>query len=231
MLQRIDGERRIDLAKTAVEHLITRVLPDATSFSLRVFGHKEADSCRTDMEIPIGPLNRTAAARRLSRINAMNLARTPIADSLALVGQDLAGRPGRHTIILVTDGEETCGGNPAQVIESLLAGGLDVRINIVGLAIDELMLRESFQRWARLGQGAYFDARDAQQLELGLEQAVEIPWELIDASGEALAVGVVNGASVSAPAGHYTVRILTRPEVQVREVTIEAESEALLALE
>jgi len=38
------------------------VLPASVGFSLRVFGHKEADSCRTDLEMPAGPLDRAAAA-------------------------------------------------------------------------------------------------------------------------------------------------------------------------
>lgn len=32
----------------------------------------------------------------------------------------------------------------------LAAGGFDVRVNIVGFAIDELMLKEKFEGWARL---------------------------------------------------------------------------------
>ena len=45
----------------------------------------EADSCRTDLEIPLAPLDPAAAAAKIAGINAMNLARTPIADSLAAV--------------------------------------------------------------------------------------------------------------------------------------------------
>ena len=44
------------------------------------------------------------------------------------------------------------------------ASGIDVRVNIVGLAIDELMLRETFQQWARIGHGQYLDAKNSQEL-------------------------------------------------------------------
>ncbi|MGH8166106.1 MAG: hypothetical protein ACREQ1_02640, partial [Woeseiaceae bacterium] len=85
MLQQLGGERRINLAKAAVTELVEKVLPDSVSFALRVFGHKEADSCRSDLEIPPAALNRSAAAAKVASIEAMNLARTPIADSLRLV--------------------------------------------------------------------------------------------------------------------------------------------------
>src|SRR5690606_37707119 len=97
--------------------------PDSVGFSLRVFGHREADSCRTDLEIPAGPLDRAAAAARVASIEAMNLAKTPIGESLRLTAADLAGRPPPHLIVLVTDGEETCEGDAAAAIRGLRAAG------------------------------------------------------------------------------------------------------------
>jgi hypothetical protein len=109
MLQRIDGERRIDIAKSALGGLVKDVLPSDVGFALRVFGHKEADSCRTDLEIAPAPLDRTEAAAKIAAVQAMNLAKTPIAESLKLAAADVTGRPLPHLFILVTDGEETCG--------------------------------------------------------------------------------------------------------------------------
>ena len=61
MLQKLGGVRRIDLAKSALTDLASNALPDGTAFALRVFGHKEAGSCRTDLELPLAPIDRNAA--------------------------------------------------------------------------------------------------------------------------------------------------------------------------
>jgi hypothetical protein len=136
----------------------------------------------------------------------MNLARTPIAETLSLAGKDLASTPGSHLIILLTDGEETCGGDPAAVIQSLRGSGRQVQVNIIGFAIDELMLRETFQQWARLGGGQYIDVHNAEQLAAGLASAMERAYEVLDMSGATVASGQINGLAVDLAPGEYRVQ-------------------------
>jgi hypothetical protein len=230
MLQRIGGERRIDIGKQAVGTLVRDVLPASVGFSLRVFGHKEADSCRTDLEIPAGPLDRAAAAAGVASIEAMNLAKTPIGESLRLTAADLAERPPPHLIILVTDGEETCGGDAAAAIRDLRARGADVRVNIVGFAIDELMLQETFAEWARLGQGKYFNAKDGAELAASLAESIEVPYAVVDARGTTVGTGTVNGAAVTVDAGTYRVVAQTNPPRTIDEVVVTMERETSASL-
>lgn len=137
----------------------------------------------------------------------MNLARTPIGESLRLIAADVANRPGLPLIILVTDGEETCGGDPAAVIRGLTADGKDVRVNIVGFAIDELMLRETFAEWARLGNGKYFNARDGAELAASLRGSIGVPFAVVNAAGETVATGTVNGPPLEVDAGTYRISV------------------------
>lgn len=220
MLQRLDGQRRIDLAKAAITELIAEGLPDGTAFALRVFGHKEADACRSDLEIPPGPLDRSAASARVASIEAMNLAKTPIADSLEAIAADVAGRDGPLLVILLTDGEETCDGDPAQVIRKLAESNIDVRVNIVGFAIDELMLQQTFAEWARLGNGKYFNAENGGELTASLRQSVEVPFRVMDAAGKIVATGTINGPPVSVDAGSYRVEVPGDPERSVDGVDV-----------
>ncbi len=205
MLQREDGTRRIEIARGVLDELVRDQLDDQRLFALRVFGHKEAGSCRTDIEIPLGPLDRDAAATRIASVNAMNLAKTPIADSLAKVPTDLAGADGPKTVILITDGEETCEGDPAAVIRDLRARGLDVQVSIVGFAIDDPELKEDFQSWAELGGGQYFDARSANELTRSLRTVISGPFRVLDAAGKVVGKGVIGGAEIVLPAGTYKV--------------------------
>ena len=65
MLQKLGGdaahrprEERADRSRERTR------CPTALPFALRVFGHKEAGSCRTDLELPLAPLDRTRRWRR-----------------------------------------------------------------------------------------------------------------------------------------------------------------------
>lgn len=220
MLQRLGGERRIDIAKEALRTLVRDVVPSATPFALRAFGHREANSCRTDLEIPLAPLEPAAATARIGELQAMNLAKTPIAASLARVREDLPGVTGPVVVVLITDGEETCEGDPAAAIQGLRGAGFDVRVNIVGFAIDEHRLREEFETWARAGNGRYVEANDASQLADAMGESLRVPFEIVR-DGVVVATGVVNGESLLLEPGTYIVRL---PGATLREFPLTVES-------
>jgi hypothetical protein len=223
MLRRIDGVQMMELARRALDQLVNDIVPEGTPFALRVFGHREVDSCRTDLEIPVAPLAPASAASLIGGIQAMNLARTPIGASLGLVRQDLGAVVGPIVVVLITDGEETCDGDAAAEIASLVASGIDVRVNIVGFAIEEQQLRETFQQWARSGNGRYIEANDAAELAAAMSASLQLPFEVVG-GGEVVAGGIVGGEPVRLPAGDYQVRILG-PSPRELPVTIEPDGD------
>jgi hypothetical protein len=226
MLQRIGGARRIDIAKETLVDLTSEMIPAGTLFALRVFG-KQAGSCQTDLEIPPAPLNAAASAAKIAAIQANNNAKTPIAASIGKVLADLRGVSGEFMVVLVTDGEETCEGDPAAAIEALRAAGFTVKVNIVGFAIgDDTPLKESFQDWADLGGGAYFDAADATGLREAFLGALQQSFEVLSSGGVTVADGVAGGPAIVLPPGAYTVK--TRSVTQ--SVTIEAGKTASVTL-
>jgi Mg-chelatase subunit ChlD len=218
MLQRLGDKRRIELARDALLDLTGSALPAGTPFALRVFGHREADSCRTDLELPLGPLDRGGAAAKIRSVEAMNLAKTPIADSLRAVRQDLAAASGPRLVVLVTDGEETCDGDPAAAIEELRAAGIEVRVDIVGFAIDEVMLKEEFERWARLGGGRYFDAADGDALRQAVRGSLQESYQVLSGT-EVVATGTVGGDAVELAPGSYRVRVSSGRDLGTVTVT------------
>jgi len=220
MLKRMGDRRRIEIAKTAVAEVVESVLPDGMPLALRVYGHREAGSCRTDLEVPLGPLDKAALHRKLDSINAVNLAKTPIAESLARVADDLAAVQGRRWVILLTDGEETCDGDVAAVLEELSQKGIDVRLNIVGFAISDNALKTEFSRLAGLGGGTYFDAGEADALAQAMEQSLRIPFRVLNSEGEVVAKGVLDGEALELPAGHYEVELDTAPSQRFRDVRL-----------
>ncbi|MEE2567604.1 vWA domain-containing protein [Hyphobacterium marinum] len=205
MLQRIGGDRRIEIAKATLTELVTDTIPEGTGFALRVFGHREADSCRTDLEIPLGPLDAGAVTSTIAGVNAMNLARTPIGASIGHVRSDLADVPGQRVLVVLTDGEETCDGDAEVQIQALRELGWDIRVNIVGFAIDDADLARTFESWAAAGGGEYFSAADADGLAEAMTRAVATRFEVVDEDGETVASGLTGGDPVVLAPGDYRV--------------------------
>jgi len=205
MLQRLNGQRRVEIARRTLTDLVSETLPQGTGFALRVFGHKEPGACRTDLEYPLAPLDRQRAEAVIAGIEAMNLARTPLARSIELSAGDLAEVEGQRILVVLTDGEETCDGDPAAAIRALRERGWDVRVNIVGFAIDDEALRQTFSAWASLGGGAYFNAGDADELGAALVAAVTTEFRVVNADGETVARSSEGEGVFTLPAGDYRI--------------------------
>ena len=206
MLKRIGSQRRIDVAAATLKKLTSSTIPAGTRFALRVFGSK-VGSCQTNLAVPLRPLEPAAVAAQVDAIAPRSLARTPIAASLEAVSRDLQGVSGERLVVLITDGEETCGGDPADAITRLRAQGVNVRVNIVGFAIDDAALAEKFRQWSEAGGGTYFDARDAAGLDKALTLAMRPAFEVVDGKSQVVAHGYVGGNPVQVKPGIYTVRL------------------------
>lgn len=218
MLLRIGAERRIDIAKRTLTKLTSTLLPAGTPFALRVFG-REVDSCQTDLDIPLAPLDPAAVATRIRAIQVKNMARTPIGASLEKVAQDLAEAKGGRLVLLLTDGEETCGGDAGAAIKKLTEGAIATRVNIIGLAIDDKKLEATFRHWAESGNGSYFNASNAAGLTDAVAMATRPGFEVVNVHGQVVVAGVAGGEPVRAMPGTYTVRLKGQPG-QSQAVTV-----------
>lgn len=230
MLKRLDGKRRINIAKEVLIKAVTEIIPANTPLALRVFGDKQANSCRTDLAIKLKPLEPKSAKKVIEKIYAKNLAKTPIADSLAKVASDLKAHKGKKIVILVTDGEETCDGNPEEVIANLLADGIDIRLNIVGFAIDDEALKAQFNQWSTQGGGKYFDSDNPQSLKASVEQALKTPFSVFTQSGELLQEGTVNGEPIQLPAGYYTIKVYGSEIKTYENYQVKGETEQMIEM-
>jgi hypothetical protein len=208
MLQQMpSGGRRIDVAHRVLDDLIRRRIPANTLVALRAFGDTYEGSCDTVLRAPLAPIYADYLAPLAAGIEPVNLAKTPIAASLAATEGDLATAPGPRVVVLVTDGEETCDGDPEAEIARLRSLGIDVTVNIVGFALDDPALDATFARWAEVGGGTYLPAADEATLSEALTQAVTEAFTVLAADGRVVAQGQVGGAPVELPAGTWKVVI------------------------
>jgi von Willebrand factor type A domain len=220
MLKHMDGRRRIEIARTSLARLVKDHLKPDDRVALRVFGHDKPGSCETTLVQPLGPLDPDGMTATVNGIVPQNLAKTPIAASLSQVESDLKDVTGTKTVILLTDGEETCGGDPRAVISALAAHDIQVRVNIVGFSVDDPMLKGEFREWARIGRGRYFDAAKAQDLDGAIAAAADVPFAAYDNNGNVAGEGTVDGPEITVPAGHYRVEVASTPPQIFSDVMI-----------
>lgn len=223
MLQRIDGEQRIDIARQTLQKLVQQTIPHGTPFALRVFG-QTVNACETQLVQALTPISDTVVGNVLAKVQARDGAKTPIAESLAQVPLDLADAKGERLVILLTDGEETCDGDPQATIADLMAQDINVRINIVGFAINNAALEKTFKRWAEVGGGTYYSAADASALATELEKSTRIGFELLDATSNVIYSGNVEGEPIEVLPDKYFLRLKGLTD-KPREVLIEPEIE------
>ncbi|WP_150286731.1 vWA domain-containing protein [Rhabdaerophilum calidifontis] len=170
------GQSRIDAAKDAVETLVTG-LPEGLRLALRAYGHQSparAKNCRDTQLLtgfaPVGA-NRAEVIRRARALTAQGY--TPISHVLELAAGDLKAEAAAasRVVILVSDGKETCEGDPCAVAKALAAADAGLVIHTIGFAVD-VAARYQLQCIARVARGTYFDADSLGKLTESLSMAV-----------------------------------------------------------
>jgi Ca-activated chloride channel homolog len=144
---------------------------------------------------------------------------TPIGASLQQVAEDLKGAKGDALVVLVTDGEETCNSDPAQIAEQLRAQNPRLKIDVIGFNIGgEAQARLS--AIAERGGGNYYDAGNATQLVAALQQAVALNFRVLDGQGNEVYSGVLGSQTPALPAGRYTIEISGDSPLSISDVEV-----------
>lgn len=182
MAQVVDtGESRMEAAKRVLNEVLAAV-PDreGVNVGLRIYGHQgdnteagAAVSCQSsDLVAPVEGVNRVALAQVIAPLQPTGW--TPIALSLDRAAQDFPVRNDDVTnaVILVTDGLETCGGDPASSAAALQQGESNITTHVIGFALtgEEQQLLASI---AEAGQGQLLGASNAAELSSALFTVLE----------------------------------------------------------
>ncbi len=164
-----DGHR-ITVARDAMDEVIAD-LPEITRLGLVAYGHRSRGDC-DDIELLIEPgeMDREAFLRTVQEINPRGM--TPIAASVEHAVEVLRDHEGRHTLVLLSDGLENCGGDPCAAVHAAREAGLDFVMHVIGFALGDADPGQ-LQCMAKAGGGGYFSADSAAELIGALGQAVE----------------------------------------------------------
>jgi hypothetical protein len=183
-----NGERRIDTAKQALSSLIGN-LDQSDQVGMRVYG--TSDDCFDGgrLEVPIGPLDQQALQTATDRLVPRGNTPTPAAISSAI--RDLSSMGGSRQIVLMSDGESTCG-DPCYELRNALYRGINVVVHTVGFYVSPAAERE-LACLAAVSGGRYFPSPSSSGLADALENASGATSRFNVGSGASLIQLLVNG--------------------------------------
>ncbi|UFJ39238.1 VWA domain-containing protein [Brevibacillus humidisoli] len=186
MAGKIGEKRKMQLAKEAIQEF-AQSLPEGANVSLRVYGHKGSNadehkelSCSSsELVYPLQPYDAEEIKAALERFEPTGW--TPIAGSLRLAQNDMAGLDAdknTNVIYLVSDGIETCDGDPIAVAKELSQSEIMPLLNVIGFDVNADGQKQ-LKAIAQAAEGLYANVTNQEQFKQELERAKEIAerWE------------------------------------------------------
>lgn len=158
MLEKWKGTTKWELAKKLLSQTLDSIqqADPAVEIGLRVFGHQSPDAVKdcedSKLEVPIGKNTSNLIKSRLQEI--VPKGNTPIAYSLFLAAGDFTKEGVLNSIILITDGIESCEGDPCASSQALRKKGITLKPFIIGVGLNEAD-KDNFDC-----VGSYYDASD-----------------------------------------------------------------------
>jgi hypothetical protein len=175
------GQTRIDAAKEVLTDVIQQ-LPEAENINVgfRVYGHEgnntesgRAVSCAsTELQVPIEGVDKEALQAQVDAYQPVGW--TPLSLSLREAGEDFPDAADNvvNAVVLVTDGLETCGGDPCNASRLIKTGPSAITTHVIGFALDEAE-RANLQCIVDESGGLLLGAGDIDELSAALFTVLE----------------------------------------------------------
>lgn len=202
----IDGESRMSAAKQAFNDVLDAV-PEEVQLGIRTLGANYPGDDRqvgckdTKQLYPVGPLDRTDAKTAVATLAPTGW--TPIGPALLGAADDLDGGESTRRIVLITDGEDTCGPlDPCEVARDIAARGVHLVIDTLGL-VPNAKIRQQLTCIAEATGGTYTAVQHKEDLSHRVTQ-------LVDRAAEPVVTPVAaEGATSCAKAPELTAGLYT----------------------
>jgi hypothetical protein len=169
-----DGQTKIAAAKKVVGDLIDQ-MPNGKNVTFLVYGHDLKLECKAVKVVrPLAKLDDKSKEEMKKALTELKpIGHTPIALALHTAGDELAKGEGLCQVVLITDGMETCHGDPAKEAEALTQK-LNLRsVEVIGLGVTEEE-KKGVASIAYRGRGKFYDAQNAKGLAEALPQVVKV---------------------------------------------------------
>ena len=161
MWGQINGVTKIEIARDALKNVVQEWNPDV-ELGLTVYGHRSKGDCN-DIEtvIPVGKIDKNKVVSTVMSIKPKG--KTPISRSLRKVAEEIKYTEEKATIILISDGKETCDPDPCGTAKELEKQGVDFVTHVIGFNVDKKTDKQ-LECIANATGGEYFSAKNAAAL-------------------------------------------------------------------
>ncbi|MCB9344194.1 MAG: VWA domain-containing protein [Lewinellaceae bacterium] len=193
MWGQMQGKTKMGIATDVLSNSVSK-LPDNQKVGLVAYGHRKKGDCQ-DVEFLIDVESGSKSQIEQSLKGIKPLGMTPLAYSASQVIDKLRQTKMKATIILVTDGIESCKGNICDVVTAAKKEGIDFRMHIIGFGLKESET-EQLKCAAKAADGKYFDAADAEGLSEVLNEATAATVD--DPKGNFSVYAIKNGKPIDA---------------------------------
>jgi hypothetical protein len=177
MWGQIEGRSKIELAREAFENIEERW--QSSSTGLIAYGHRRKGDCRDiEMIVPVSENGFVSVTAAISSLTPKG--KTPLSSAVQQAAEHLRYQENAATVILFSDGVETCEADPCALASQLENLGIDFTAHVIGFGIASDADRENLQCIADNTGGVYLDAQDAASLKDALTQLADAPDAVTD---------------------------------------------------
>ncbi|MBZ9762991.1 VWA domain-containing protein [Mesorhizobium sp. CA8] len=172
MWAQIDGKPKLEIARESLRTVLQSV-PADDEIGFMAYGHRTKGSC-DDIELIVPPQAGSASAISAAADSMKFLGKTPLTAAVKQAAEALKYTEDKATVVLITDGLETCGGDPCALGKELKQSGVDFTADVVGfgLTADE---GKQIACLAENTGGKYIQASDEKALQEALVETVAAP--------------------------------------------------------
>ncbi len=170
MWGQMEGKAKITIAKEVMAELIDAI-PSTFHTGLTVYGHRRKGDCKDiEMLIPVSPHDASSMKAKIRAISPKG--KTPLSESVRQAALALRYEEERATVVLISDGLETCDVDPCKLAAELAMTGVDFTIHVVGFGISKEE-QAGLECLANNTGGLFLAANNAKELLSALSKTVE----------------------------------------------------------
>jgi len=170
MWGQINGVPKITIAKDALKSVV-KGWNENSELGLMAYGHRRKGDC-SDIQtlVPTAKIDKNRIINAVMNISPKG--KTPISRSLKKAANELKYTEDRATVILISDGKETCDPNPCGTAKALKKQGIDFVAHVIGFNVDRRTDKE-LECIAKATGGEYFSAKNANELNKAVKEVAK----------------------------------------------------------